>query len=152
MTGRVGKVYADAVFDLCLEEGTLESVYKDLNACAAVFREEPGLAQLLEVPTIPPEEKQALVERLFAGNQTVVSLVCMLTQRQRIPYVQAVTDAFNDLYREHKGIARMTVTTCVPLRDIQRQQLIAALQKKYGKQVELTERIDPAILGDAIVQ
>ena len=82
----------------------------------------------------------------------MVSLVCMLTQRQRIPYVQAVADAFNDLYREHKGIARMTVTTCVPLRDTQRQQLIAALQKKYGKQVELTERIDPAILGGVIVQ
>ena len=152
MTGQVGKVYADAVFDLCLEEDTLEPVYKDLNACAAVFRKEPGLAQLLEVPTIPREEKRALVERLFAGNQTVVSLVCMLTQRQRIPYVQAVADAFNDLYREHKGIARMTVTTCVPLRDTQRQQLIAALQKKYGKQVELTERIDPAILGGVIVQ
>ena len=89
---------------------------------------------------------------MFAGNQTVVSLVCMLTQRQRIPYVQAVADVFNDLYREHKGIARMTVTTCVPLRDTQRQQLIAALQKKYGKQVELTERIDPAILGGVIVQ
>ena len=37
MTGQVGKVYADAVFDLCLEEDTLEPVYKDLNACAAVF-------------------------------------------------------------------------------------------------------------------
>ena len=76
----------------------------------------------------------------------------MLTERRRIPYVQEVTDAFNSLYREHKGIARMTVTTCVPLRDAQRQQLIAALQKKYGKQVELTERIDPAILGGVVVQ
>ena len=63
MTGQVGKVYADAVFDLCLEEDTLEPIYKDLNACAAVFRKEPGLAQLLEVPTIPLEEKRALVEK-----------------------------------------------------------------------------------------
>ena len=104
------------------------------------------------VPTIPLEEKLALVKRLFSGNDTVVSLISMLTERRRIPYVQEVTDAFNSLYREHKGIARMTVTTCVPLRDAQRQQLIAALQKKYGKQVELTERIDPAILGGVVVQ
>ena len=152
MTGQVGKVYAEAVFALCLEQDTLEPVYKELNACATVFREEPALAQLLGVPTIPLEEKLALVKRLFSGNDTVVSLISMLTERRRIPYVQEVTDAFNSLYREHKGIAQMTVTTCVPLRDAQRQQLIAALQKKYGKQVELTERIDPAILGGVVVQ
>ena len=39
MTGQVGKVYAEAVFALCLEQDTLELVYKELNACAAVFRE-----------------------------------------------------------------------------------------------------------------
>lgn len=152
MSGRVGAVYADALYALCIETDTLEPVYTALGESLAVFDDNPQLYELLSVPTIGTEEKLALVKRLFSGQDYVTALLSMLTERGRISALPQVYEAFNAHYREAKNMAEMVVTTCVPLSDPLRKKLVANLQKRFGKDVQLTERIDPSLLGGMVVR
>lgn len=45
-----------------------------------------------------------------------------------------------------------TVTTAVPLSDVQRQRLGAVLAKLYGRQMHLNLDVDPAVLGGISVR
>lgn len=146
------QVYADALFALCLETDTLESVYAALHESRQVFDDNGALYQLLTVPTIPMADKLSLVNRIFAGEGYVLSLLLMLTERARIKEFPQICAQFDAAYRERNNIADMTVITPVPLRDDLRDKLIQKLQKQSGKTVHLTEEVDPSILGGAVVK
>lgn len=152
MRGQVGNVYAEALFTLCRETDSLDAVHTELNACAAVLAANPELLQLLSVPTISTKEKLTMTERLFAGNEIVVSLLCLLVERNRIRYLQDVTEAFNADYQDAKNYAEMTVTTAVPLTETLRERLRAKLEEKSGKQVKLIEQVDASLLGGVMVR
>ncbi len=47
MTGDVGKLYAEALFELSLEMGDPEPVYKELNNYNDIFRTNPDFIKLL---------------------------------------------------------------------------------------------------------
>ncbi|MEJ5221650.1 MAG: ATP synthase F1 subunit delta, partial [Tepidiforma sp.] len=60
--------------------------------------------------------------------------------------------AFNRLADDYEGIAHAEVTTAVPLTDEQLASIRARLGQQLGKQVVATARVDPAIIGGAIVR
>lgn len=146
------KVYADALFSLCIETDTLEAVYQALGETKQVFDDNQELYQLLTVPTIPSAEKLSLVKRIFAGQDYVLALISMLTERERILLLPEICSQFEALYLDQNNIADMTVTTPVPLTDDLRAKLIQKLEKQSGKKVRLTEEVDPSILGGAVVR
>ena len=47
MTGDVGKLYAQALFELSLESESLENVCFELKQCREIFDENPQLVKLL---------------------------------------------------------------------------------------------------------
>lgn len=152
MSGDVGKIYADALFELCKDDNSYDTVHKDLNDCNKVFTDNPELIKIMSAPTITAEEKIALIDKIFDGCGIVSNLLCILAEKNRIVCIDRITETFNALYNEFKNIAEMTVTTCVPLNDDMRTKLIAKLSKQFGKTVVLTEKVDPSIIGGVIVK
>ena len=52
MTGDVGKLYAQALFELSLESESLENVCSELKQCREIFDENPQLVKLLSSPSL----------------------------------------------------------------------------------------------------
>ncbi|MGN0605566.1 MAG: ATP synthase F1 subunit delta [Oscillospiraceae bacterium] len=152
MTGDVGKIYADALFELCSEDNSYEQVHKDLNDCNKVFTDNPDLVRLLSAPTVTADEKVSIIDKIFDGCGIVCNLLCILAEKNRTACIDRITEAFNALYNDYMNIAEMTVTTCVEMNDEMRKKLIDALSKKFGKTVHLTEKVDKSILGGVIVE
>ena len=51
------------------------------------------------------------------------------------------------------GVLPVKVTTTVPLNKQQKEQLVTKLKTQFGyAQIELTEAIDPTILGGVVVE
>ena len=46
-------------------------------------------------------------------------------------------------------MARATIVSAFPLTEQQRDELKGALAKRYGRQIETAEQVDPALLGGA---
>ncbi|HAS78226.1 MAG TPA: hypothetical protein DCS38_00490 [Ruminococcus sp.] len=152
MTGEIAKVYADALFELCSEDKSYDSVHRDINDCRKVFADNPDLLKFLSAPAINTDKKTELLSEIFSDCGIVCNLLCVITVKNRAGLIYKITDCFNKLYNEYKNIAEITVTTCIPLSDTMREKLKAKLSAKFGKTVVMNEKVDKSILGGVIVQ
>ena len=146
MTGDVGKLYAQALFELSLESESLENVCFELKQCREIFDENPQLVKLLSSPVILKTEKHEVINKIFGESGMVHDFICLVTDKNRISYFGKITDAFIEHYNE------MTVITSIPLKPDLKARLIKKLEQKSGKTVKLNEKVDPSIIGGIILR
>lgn len=152
MTGDIGKLYSQALFELCLENDSLGDVSRDMSLCRTVFEDNPQLVKLLNSPAISFAEKISVINSIFGETGTVRDLICVVTQKGRIRWFSEIAEQFRLRCADHDNTAEMTVITCVPLKDTQRESLLKKLEEKSGRKVRLSEKTDPSILGGIIVE
>ena len=68
MNDKAEKVYAEAFFELCLEDGKPEEVLGELSALDGIFREESDFVKLLGTPTVPMDEKLGMIKDIIADG------------------------------------------------------------------------------------
>jgi F-type H+-transporting ATPase subunit delta len=150
--GKVGEVYAEALFELAKESNDIDGIYKTLNDYADIFSDNPDLMKLLAVPTIPVPKKIEIVNKVFPEENLVSNFICILVEKSRITGIENVRSEFNKKYNELNNIAEMTVYTVKPLDDDTRRKLTEKLADKYQKTIKLREKIDPELIGGIVVK
>ncbi len=152
MTGDIGKIYADALFQLCKEDNSLDEAFENLSQCSKIFAENSELLKIMSAPTVTVSEKKDILSKLFSDCGMVYNLLCILAEKNRASYICQIADSFSKLYNDFNNIAEMTVITCVPLSSEMRSKMIEKLSKKFNKKVKLNEKVDKSIIGGVIVQ
>lgn len=152
MTGDVGKLYSEALYEIGLENNNLDELNNDVKQCRIVFEENPELVKLLGSPVITNDEKIGVISSIFGESGTVRDFICVVTQKGRIGWFSDIAEEFRLKCSEHDNIAEMTVITSIPLKDAQREKLIKKLEEKSGKKIKLSEKTDPSILGGIIIE
>ncbi|MDX6644563.1 MAG: F-type H+-transporting ATPase subunit delta, partial [Miltoncostaeaceae bacterium] len=71
----------------------------------------------------------------------------VLIDRRRIDELAEIAEAFADLVAKAEGRVEVEAVTAVPLSDELRTQLVDRIQSQTGREVSLTERVDPEIVG-----
>ena len=69
--------------------------------------------------------------------------------------LNAILDAFDELYRQLKGIEIVQLTTAVPASEEIRQQIVQQLgrmDRYQGKNIQLKEKVDGSLLGGFVLQ
>jgi F-type H+-transporting ATPase subunit delta len=79
-------------------------------------------------------------------------VVNLLLERKRVELLPQVAQAFADRVRRHRGIEMAEVTTAVPLGDAERELIAQRLTQYLQKQVEMTTRVDPDVIGGVVVR
>ena len=68
MAKLVSKVYGDALFEESIEKQSVDTLFSEVKALLAIWRENPELAELLDNPKIVKEEKIGIMTNIFAGR------------------------------------------------------------------------------------
>ena len=144
----VDKTYGDALFSLVTEEDekALPDILGQLKGVSEVLK-------LLRTPTIPIEEKTALVKEVFDGkvHKFVVNFLCILTENDRLPDFERILAYFTGLYNEKLGIADVTVTSAMPLSDTAAEKIRAKMAEITGKTVNMTLKTDDKLIGGVVI-
>lgn len=153
MTGSVEKIYAQALLEIAAEDGSAKELDEELNAVSEIFSANPELTEVLSAPTVTENEKLELIRTVFEGriSETTLNFLCVAAEKNRCRYIPAVAREFRKGYYAMCGISEVTVTTVVPLKADARTRLMAKLEKMYGGQIILVERLDASIIGGMIV-
>ena len=151
MAGR----YAAALFDLAREANTIDAVKGELNRFDALIGESPELGRLVRSPVFSAEEQLralgAVLERAGIGGLTEKFLK-LVTSNRRLFAVRDMIKAFAALVADHKGEAMAEVTVAEVLKDEHVAALKSALKSVSGKDIDLSIKIDPAIIGGLVVK
>lgn len=144
--------YAEAFFS-SIEDDNFEECFKDFEAFAAFYVGYEGLREVLNHPTIHPQRKIEMIQRIFGANamKRVVDFICLLLRRKRINLLDAITMEVERLYRRKNNIRGIIVKSSIPLTQPERTKLRELLARKFGR-VEIREVVDPDVVGGLIIQ
>ncbi len=152
MASGAARRYAQAVFQLGKENGTLERWSEDLAVLSSIANE-PQLLEYLLSPNHSEDEKVALTDRALAeGQPEARTLARMLIQRRRVKIISDIADAFTELLLEERGIAIADVTTAVALDAESEKRLKDQLGTIVGRTIELRTHVDPSIIGGIVAR
>ncbi len=148
--------YAGALFDVMARSGDPAGAGRDLRAVNALVS---GHAELLRALTSPavsaPKKRAVLVSVLQAAGGVgpeVTRMVELMAERDRLGLLADTTEAFDGRLRDADRVVPAEVVTAVPLSDAQRMSVQTAIAKAAGKDVALSARVDPAIIGGIVAR
>lgn len=154
MAGKLEKVYADALFELAVEDNALDTVAEEIEAVSGIMKENADFLKLLSAPTVSDEDKKSMLSKAFEGkiSDVVFNFINVLCDNGRIKYLIAISQQFKEMYNEKNGILEVTVTTTIPLSENLRKKLILKLEKISSKKIRLVEKIDTSIMGGIVLK
>ncbi|MGZ3668070.1 MAG: ATP synthase F1 subunit delta [Ktedonobacterales bacterium] len=153
LKGATARRYAQAVFEIGVEQGTVDRWREDLRTLAEYYGDR-HLIFVLREPKIPFARKEQMVRDLLGTKvqPEALSLALLLAERGLAEIGPAISTQFEKLYNDYRGQAVAQVTTAIPLDETLRSQIAADLQRITGKRILLQERVDPSILGGAVAR
>ena len=154
MAQSVEKVYADALFELSIEENTLEDTYEELKALKKIFDDNGDLAELLCSPSMGEEDKHSVIENIFKGRvqDTTLNFLFVLSDHGRVKFFDKIFDVFHGLYNDKKGILEVEAVTSEPISERLKTRLREKLEAQSGKSVLINKSVDKSIIGGIIIR
>jgi len=147
--------YARALFDVALKESDPDRIEQELSSVTTLVKGHAELQNVLESPGVPPHAKKAVMQALVERGQfapSVGKLLVMLAERDRLTLLTGVLEAFRARLRDQQKVLEAEVTTAIPLAPEQQ----AALQQRLGaataRQVTLTAKVDPSLIGGIVAR
>lgn len=146
---QIGSSYGAALYSLAQEEGLTESVLAELKALNDAFAQEPEFVKLLASHALSKQERCAILDDSFRGKlqQYTLNFLKILTEKNYIRHFSACCAAFEAQYHADHGILPVEAVTAVALTEEQSRSLCDVLGARTGKQILLTNRVDPRCLG-----
>jgi F-type H+-transporting ATPase subunit delta len=152
---RIASRYAKSLIDLAKEKGQVEQVFADIKALDSTFESSRELRLLFKSPVIPTDKKLAITKQLFEGktSELIYSFVVLLIKKGREADLHEIVEQFIVQYNRIKGITPVKLITAVKMESGEVQTMVSALKaKELLKEVELTEEVDPELIGGFILQ
>jgi F-type H+-transporting ATPase subunit delta len=153
-SGLAGR-YASALFELAAERGALDKVEADLGALQAAVAGSPELQRMLRSPVVSREEHEramgSLGERLGLGEVTR-NFLGLLAQKRRLGALPGIASQFKAMLAARRGQETAEVVSAVPLGRDEIDRLKESVGRYAGREVSLTARVDPSLLGGLVVR
>ncbi len=151
--GASAKRYAQAVFEIAQEADRFDQWQDDLDSLAEAARN-PEFVAMVESPRLAIDEKRKVIRETLPGiSEEATNLATVLLVKARFQTLAApVAEEFRNLLDKHRGILRADVVTAVELTRPRAEQIIKSLAESTGKEVRLSQRVDPEIVGGMVIR
>jgi len=149
----IAQVYARALFEVAREQGKLDLVREQLGQFADALNESGDLRVFFFSPYFSTEEKKDGLHRSLDGaDAAIVNFLETLLERHRMPVVFRIRDAYERLWDQENQTLPVEVTSAVDLDEATVKSIGERIGQQTGQRVELTSKVDPAILGGIVLR
>ncbi len=155
VSGVAGR-YASALFSLARDARQTDEVAAALASFDRLIAESPDLQRLVRSPVFSAQDQlkalRAILERAGVSG-LAANFIKLVAVKRRLFAVRDMIAEYGKLNDAFRGVTRAEVTSAAPLTDAN----VAALKDSLravsgGKQVELTAKVDPSIIGGLVVK
>ncbi len=134
--------YAQALFDH--SDGWSE----DLDQVVSAMSEE-AVSLLISSPDKAYKEKAEIFVDLFVGHvqDKTVNFLKVLGEAKRLSLLPAICSEYRRLLAEKNSSSEIEVTSAYELSKEQTASVNERLEKRYGKNIVVRSKVDPALIG-----
>lgn len=145
--------YAKAILDLAKDQKVSEVVNTDMESISRTIAGSDELQGVLSSPVIKDNLKKNALAEIFKGaHNTTIGTFDLLLENNRIDILRYVALKYIELYNEDNNIQVATVTTAIPLDANLEAKIQAKIQELTGNSAQITNVVDPAIIGGFILR
>ena len=147
--------YAAALFELAKESSKVTEVEADLNKFQSLLDMSQDLTRMVRSPVIASEDQVKAMDAVLAKagiGGLAGNFFKLIAGNRRLFAAQDIIKAYRALSAKERGEVTAEVVSATALNDAQTAELKQALKASVGKDVTLSARVDPTLLGGLIVK
>jgi F-type H+-transporting ATPase subunit delta len=141
--------YAIAVASLAREQEAVDRVSADLQVLSGTIGA-PGLINdFFESPVVDRPFKERMFAEAFGGKIHPIALhtLLLLVRKRREPLLKTIVAEYLALERAARGAETLRLESARRLERDELSRLVTKLEALYGKKFEVTEIVDPRLIG-----
>ena len=158
----IARPYAQAVFEVAQAENALDEFSESLAAAKAIMSD-GSVEAFLGNPALKDAERLEFLQGLFAsvvGEDTVfaggsrhgTNFLKLLLEYDRVAVLPEIADHFETLKARVENSIDVTVRSATELSEEQKNEIVAALEKRFGRDVALVTETDQNLIGGAVIR
>jgi F-type H+-transporting ATPase subunit delta len=149
----LAQVYARSLFEVAKEHDKLDKVRDQLGEFADALDENRDLATFFFSPYFSTEEKKDALGRALKGaDETLENFLKLLIENHRMPVIFRARREYDALWEDENELLPVQITSAIELDKATARNLGKQIGESAGRQVELTTRVEPDILGGIVVR
>ena len=150
MAKLVTTTYADALFQLAVEENRVDELYSEVCTLKKILEDNPDLSKIMTHPSVDKNEKIETVRNIFSGRVSgeVCGLLNQIVVNNRYEETEGILDSFISMVKEYKKIGVAHVETPTALSDAQKQTIERKLLETTDYvEMEMDYTVDAKLIG-----
>lgn len=154
VSGMAGR-YANALFDLAKDAKAIDAIEKDMAGLARALHDSDDLRRMLRSPVFSAEEQAGAIEAIAdksGANDLTKNFLGLVARNRRLFALGDMAVGLRQLVAKHRGEVTAEVTSAAALDDKHIEELKKTLAASVGKDVQLTTKVDPGLLGGLVVK
>jgi F-type H+-transporting ATPase subunit delta len=152
----VSDSYAKALVELADEKNTLEQVHSDVDAIAALVKENKKFADLMYNPIVESDKKKAVIQEIAKGagfQKYTTNFLKLLVEKDRVNLLNEICESFEEQYCQLTDTQVATLRSAVKLEQEQQFLIAKKLQELTGsKNIKLKPIIDQSLIAGFVVE
>jgi len=145
--------YARAAFEFAHEHGQLPR-FSALLAAAAAVVSDARVARLIGHPEVREDDLVALITAAAgeAADEHGRNFVRTVAHNDRLALLPEIASQFEVLRAEVENVVDVELVAAMQVEPAQQDRLRQALKRRLGRDVRMHTRIDPTLIGGAVVR
>jgi F-type H+-transporting ATPase subunit delta len=120
---------------------------------ADTLKSNPDLQNVVLSPVVNTQDKKAILEQIFKNADSITTqLFNVLQVNNRIQILGNIAGSYSNLYEEHIGVEKVTVTTAVALTPELEAKVLKKVKELTPKQVVIENVIDESLIGGFVLR
>lgn len=151
---KAARRYSTALLQLAREKDAVQEVLEDVKFIRNTIEDSRELVLFLKSPIIKKDDKEQVLKKLFKDQIQELTFLFMdlMIRKDRENLLGEIAEAYIERYNEFAGIQPVQVYAAYELSDEQKTELEKMLEKKTGKNIEMTISIDESLKGGIAVR
>lgn len=155
MAKLVSKTYAQALFELAVEEDKTSAFLEEASGLLEVIRTNAEFGQFMNHPKIQKEDKLEVVQNVFRDkiSREMLGFLVTIIEKDRYMEIEAILEDFVASVKEYNNIGTAYVTTAIAINDQEKQDIESRLlaTTRY-KTIECIYDVDKSLIGGMVIK
>ena len=153
MAKLVAKTYSDALFEVGIENNSLDLLLEEFSFIEKTFKEYPEFLELFKTPRVSIEERKAAMHSVFGDkiSQEMMNFLKIILDKRRASEFFEIKDEFQKAVHVHNNILEAVVISAVKLNEEQSQKIIKSLSAITGSDIVIKNRVDETLIGGVVI-
>ncbi len=149
----IAQVYSRSLFEVAKEHDKLDVVRDQLGEFADALDQNQEMQVFFFSPYFSTPEKVEGLDKVVTGAEPILkNFLTLLIEKSRMPAVFRVRRVFDELWQHENKLLPVEITSAIELDKKTVKQIGDRIGEETGQKIELSEQVDPDILGGLIVR